>query len=165
MNIILFDMQTNGSSLLPFPMPLMLLAIAALMIFGIFRKPPKSQRDSFLGKGGYFLMLGLVVVALAASLSPLALRPWAEATSKKASVVEGCVADFQRIVHPNGHNIADTYFSVGGVGFHFNSSPWLPGFHNEDDIIHPGDGLRITRSGTTVLRIERSPTSCHATAG
>jgi hypothetical protein len=105
-------------------------------------------------------MLGLISVSFVAALLPLALRPWAAIANKHASVVQGCVAEFKRVVHPNDHNIADTYFTVSGVDFHFNSSPWLPGFHNEHNLIRPGDGLRVTRAGQQVLRIERSPESC-----
>lgn len=157
---VLYDMRSPRSGLLSFPMLLFLLAIAVVMVIGLVRKEPKAQRDSLLGKGRFVPMLAFIGIALGAALLPQSLRPWAAAADKKATALEGCVTNFQRVVHPNGHNITDTYFTVQGVDFHFNSSPWLPGFHNEDDIVRPGDGLRITRVNNTVLRIERAPQWC-----
>jgi hypothetical protein len=71
------------------------------------------------------------------------------------NVVEGCVRNFQRVIHTDDHDLADTAFAINDVNFHFNSSPFLPGFHNEPNVIRPGDRLKITRVRNVVLRIER----------
>ncbi len=161
---VLFDMSKTSSSLLRFPMPLVLLGIAAAAVFGLVRKEPE-RNDSMFGKGRYGLFLLLIALVFAAALAPIILRPWARFSmyGRKTNVVQGCVHDFERVVHPNGHNIADTYFTIGGVDFHFNSSPWLPGFHNENDLIRSGDRLKITRADNTVLRIERLAQGCRST--
>jgi hypothetical protein len=98
------------------------------------------------------LVIGVTAIALF-YLAPL------RNLSAKPSSHEGCVLAFRQEIHPNEHNIVDTYFSVGGHAFHFNSSPWLsppPGL----DTIKPGEGLRITTRGDTVLRIEEAPALC-----
>lgn len=163
----LFDMRTATSSLLPFPMPFLLLAMAIVPIFGLTRPQLARGGDPQVNRAGYLIFLLLILAAFAAACVPLALGQWARVVvaDGKTRTVQGCVTDFQREVHPNAHNIADTYFSLGGSEFHFNSSPWLPGFHNEDNVVRQGQGLRIVMSGQTVMRIESDPQKCAQGAG
>ncbi len=83
MGEVLYDMRTPGAGLLSFPMPLLLLAIAVVMVVGLVKKETRAQRDVFLGKGRYVLMLGIIAIALGAAMVPQALRPWAAAPTRR----------------------------------------------------------------------------------
>lgn len=111
---------------------------------------------------GAFVFLLFALAGLAGALSPIPASWWAGAQfrNRNVRVVEGCVQGLERIVHPNEHGLVDTYFRVGAEDFHFNSSPWLPGFHNEDDVIAARDRLKLTLSGKRVLSIERAELFC-----
>lgn len=162
---IIYDARTATSGLLPFPMPLVLLIVAAGVIVVIVGRRKQIGDPGQLATA--VVMLIFILGALVAALLPPILGMWAkdQINHHRYTRIEGCVRGFQRIVHPNDHNITDTYFSLASRDFHFNSSPWHPGFHDEDDVIRPGDGLRITMSGSRVLMIERAQTGCRMVEG
>lgn len=147
-------------------MPIVLLVMMVIPILGLARPELARTRggDPLVNRAGYALFLAFILAAFAASCVPLILGQWAkfETTKGNTRTIQGCVANFERVVHPNAHNVADTYFSLNGVDFHFNSSPWLPGFHNEGNQIAPGQALSITMAGKTVLRIEPDQRVCAA---
>jgi len=159
---VLFDARDSAHLFVGLIALLALVAVAVLVV-RVARNPGLIRGDDLtMNRAGGVLMLLAVSVALAVSSLPLFLNLLANVAvaSGNVSVLQGCVRGFEREVHPENHNIADTYLCVGGRRFHFNSSLWVPGFHNEADVIRSGDGLRIITSGGLVLRIERTPQTC-----
>lgn len=164
---VIYDARNGKSSLfggimLPFAIVLIVLLVR------VIRNPKRARADDSLGtRAAASLMLVSIVGALIASSLPffLSLSAKRALAAGTVNVVQGCVRNFERQVHVNQHNVTDTYSSVGGRAFHFNSSPWLPGFHNELDEVSAGERLRMTTSGDRVLLIERVPAACAARAG
>jgi hypothetical protein len=159
---ILFDMRAPTLVLIGFPQILLLLAVAAIPILGLVRPGPLRANHSLGAKSGPAAMLFFLVAILAMASLPIAFGLWARAAiaGGRTHSVQGCTVNFQRVVHPNAHGVADTNFSLAERDFHFSSSPWLPGFHNERDSIRPGEMLRMTLAGETVVRIERLADPC-----
>ena len=129
-----------------------------------FRNRKKRPGDSTM-IGAHALIIVVVAISLA-GLSVFNL--WQTQTAKwilesrTPAVLQGCAQDYAKVVHTNDHNVTDMYFTLSGYSFHFNSSPWLPGYHEAGDTIHPGDRLRILAHGERVLRIERLGSACPA---
>lgn len=165
--VVLYDAREAKSSLLgPVMLPMMVI-IAFLLIRNLRKSNPSRGGDPLVNRAVSALMLFGIVASLISASIPFfqGLSAKRALESGHVSVVQGCVREFDRQVHENEHNLTDTYFSVGGRPFHFNSSPWLPGFHNEANAITAGEGLRVTTTGDTVLRIERAPAACATGAG
>lgn len=158
---VLFDAGHSGSSLLPFPMPLVLLGGAVIAVFGLLR-PGRVRGDKIVGGARSVLFLIAILLVAVAALLPMAIGFWARRELARGQFEEfqGCVAKFNREVLANDHNISDTFFSLAGRDFHLTSNPWLPGFHNEENAIHAGDGLRIAVSGSSILRVEKDGRFC-----
>ncbi|WP_158915705.1 hypothetical protein [Caulobacter sp. S45] len=159
---VIFDARSDQSSLVE-PGGVVMLAIVAVFLVVAIRSPRFFRRgDSTLNRAIAIVAL----VAVGAIMLTASLSFWTSLKSKEilsrngGVVIQGCVRDFRRDVHQGEHNIADTYFSIGDQSFHFNASPWISGFHNEDDAIRPDDRLRITMKGASILRIERAPNAC-----
>jgi hypothetical protein len=162
---VLFDARAPFTEFAVWTAVIGLVAIAAaLMRFFLNRRAPVSEINSMRRlQGG--VMLCVAVLLLSATMLPFLLAANAEMDfrSGRAIAIEGCARGFERIVHPRAHYVADTYFSVAGRDLHFNSSPWVPGFHNQDDIIRGGQYFRVFMGGGTVLRLERLPRTCPPT--
>ena len=162
-NNIIYDASEVAQPLMGFWMVLIALAIAAIAVLIIFFPRIARQGDQTIVR----LVAVLVALAAVSTLSFSAFR-WFRSLSSVShhqgnmTVIQGCVINFNRTVNQNEHNLADTYFAIGSTPFHFNSSPWFPGFHNEEDVIKPGDGLRIFRRDGTIVKILRAPEACHS---
>jgi hypothetical protein len=146
--------------------PLMLVFALGLFLVAAFQFRNRRHRpEDPTVAGAHSIILALVAVGLAGFFAfnlwqSHAARGW---FARGASApLEGCVQDYDKVVHVNDHDITDTYFKLGGHAFHFNSSPWLPGYHDAGDVIHPGDRLRILTHGEKVLRVERLGSDCPA---
>ena len=139
-----------------------LLPLAYFIIRSLRKGRQEGDGDPATNAVGGFVMLVFTAAILFASALPFALALPATLDMARGhfSVARGCVTSFTRTVDHANHDIADTYFSLGSKPFHFNISYWLPGFRNEDDLIHEGDGLQITTVGAQVLRVERLATAC-----
>jgi hypothetical protein len=79
---------------------------------------------------------------------------------RDVTVYSGCVSNLATAVNRSAHNIRATTFYVDGKLFHFSSSTWIRGFHNENDIIVEGEYLQITTAGDEVTRILRLNANC-----
>lgn len=159
---LLFDAGHPPGSFASSPLTL-IFAIGLFLVAGFqFRNPQQRLADQTLA-GAQLTFLSLVAVGLAGFV---VFNLWQAHTAagdlnrKTLVSAEGCVQGFDKVVHVNGHNVTDTYFALGGHAFHFNSSPWLPGYHDAGDTIHSGDRLRILAHGERVLRIERLGSDC-----
>jgi hypothetical protein len=157
---VLYDLQASPPDLLPGSMPWLLLVISIAAALALMRSRRAREGDPLLSKAGYVLILLVAAAAFGVSYLPQLLG-WGSRSAKVAEteIFEGCVRNFRRVIGSNGR-MTDTYFAVGKASFHFNSSPWVPGLHNAHDLIRAGEGLRVTRAGGTVLRIERAAHAC-----
>ncbi|HEY3813730.1 MAG TPA: hypothetical protein VGL66_10925 [Caulobacteraceae bacterium] len=99
---------------------------------------------------------GAALVAIGAPYV-MALRALSDLRSGKSQVIAGCVEHY---AIERQSKSADTYFSVQGAPFHFSSIWYLPGYHSASDDIHAGQGLKITKRGDFVIRVQASPTVC-----
>ena len=148
--------------------PLGIFAISTLIFFAVrvVRVPESYTRggDPSVNRAMAALLILVLLAALIASILPFGLAMGARVamSTHRVTVFQGCVEAYDRIVHTDDHGVADTYFTVDGKNFHFNSSPWLPGFHNENDVIRSGERLRMTMGGKTVLVIEHVKPDCSA---
>ena len=157
---VLYDAR-NGVSTLVGPIGLVVLLIVVAFIISAIRNPKLFRGDDpTLNRAtGSMALLGIAAVLIASSFPFFfGLMARSAISSGKVSVWQGCVQNFEQ--HHGDHDLTDTYFTLGAKTFHFNSSPWLPGFHDQRDEIRPNDGLRIVNSGDMVLRIERQPGNC-----
>jgi hypothetical protein len=157
---VLYDAR-HGASILVGPIGLLGLLIVAVLLIGAIRNPKLFRGDdpTLNRAGGAMALLGIAAVLVASSFPFFfGLIARTAISSGRVSVWQGYVRNFEQ--HHGDHDLIDTYFTLGDKSFHFNSSPWLPGFHDERDEIRPNDGLRIVNSGDMVLRIERQPGNC-----
>jgi len=159
---VLFDARAPFTEFAVWTAAIGLVAVAAALTrFFLSRRGPVSEINSMRRlQGG--VMLCVAVLLLGATMLPFLLAAKAEMDfrSGRAIALEGCARGYERIVHPSSHYVADTYFSVAGRDLHFNSSPWVPGFHNQDDTVRGGQYFRVFMGGDTVLRLERLPRAC-----
>ncbi|HWE44717.1 MAG TPA: hypothetical protein VG407_01705 [Caulobacteraceae bacterium] len=141
-----------------------ILLLFVVIAIAIIRYPKLGgwRRDPTVNRAVAVFVLLFASASLIGSISPFFLGVLAQHAQARGQVqiVEGCVRGYQRVV--GAHDVADTYFSIGGTAFHFNSSPWLPGFRNEADVIRPDQGLKITKSNNIVIRVEVAPNACGA---
>ena len=151
----------------PLPLDLtFLMMVSGAGLFGIFalwHARREVGEKALMRRAGGALFLLIVAAALGSQTFCLLLRSQARAAiaSGRVSTLGGCVQNLQRNVSRNDRTL-DTYFALDGRSFHFNNTVWIPGFHNQDNTIVPGEGLRITMHGKTALRIERAPLGCQA---
>ena len=143
-------------------MPLFFGVMAAMALAVIIRPDLGRGSDATMNRVGaaIFMLAACLGIVFWLLPIPVAMRARHQTKMHRTSVVQGCVRNFERDVHPNGHGMSDTYFSLGGRSYHFSSSPWWPGFHNENDLIHSADGLRVMMSGQHVIGIEKLAAGC-----
>lgn len=148
-----FDVAQNG-----FQGWLFLLFVIGGMLFTLVGTALKSSDDAdFRTKGRLFQLFGIVfaVVGLSFGVSSyLEFSRFERALTKhRCSVVEGVVTDFVPMP-PGGHstesfNVNGTHFEYsGGWGSTSFNSEWNKGY------IHNGTRVRITYTGTDILRVE-----------
>ena len=159
---VLFDARDAASLLVIVLVAVALAIIGIIAIFSLRGRWGRGGDRELLERAQAVVILAVIAAVLVAAAAPSLIGLWARKvmSSGRLSVNEGCVQNFERVVHVDNHSMADTYFTVGGRDFHFNSVALIPGFHNNPNMIRPGEGLRITLNGETVLRIERAAGSC-----
>lgn len=153
---VIYDAQADGMAGLS--SPVILAAVIAVGAAFIAMNPAVSRRGD-----PNIIRVGAILAFVASSAIVLAsvYRSGIFASTSASFVAyEGCVADLDTATNRNAHNLKDTTFRVGAKTFHFNSSPWLRGFHNENDDIAEGERLRLTERGGEVTKIVRLGSRC-----
>ena len=159
---VLYDAARANAPLGGLLIPLFFGVMGAMALAVIARPDLGKGPDATMTRVGATAFLLGACLGIGLCLLPTLAGVWPGVRTRinQTTLVQGCVRNFERDVHPNGHGMTDTYFRVANRDYHFNSSPWWPGFHDDDDLIHPADRLRLLMSGQRVIRIEKLAAGC-----
>lgn len=140
------------------------IGLAALIValIGARSRKPSAADEAFSARmrNGVAVVVGLLMLGAGAWPFGLALKARADFAAGRVATVQGCASGYARIVHPERHNVSDTYVSVGGRALHFNSSPWLPGYHDDPATVGEGQRLTAYMVGDRLVRLERLSSDC-----
>jgi hypothetical protein len=154
---IIYDMRVDSAHHMDSPGILAAIISVASVLIAIYPEISRRGDPTIIRTGALLMCAVAAAITLDSAYRSGFMIP---KSNRKPITHEGCVSGLVTTVYRNAHDIRDTRFNIGSRNYHFNSSAWTRGFHNDDDAIREGDNLQITEENGEVTKIVRQGVSC-----